>query len=109
MQSNPMLPACCGAVATILIGGTGESTAADRVNGQRLAERWCSECHVVASGRQQGSGRVPTFAQIGRSNRFDERSLAVFLMTPHHSRMPNLSLTRSEIADLVAYIESRRR
>jgi mono/diheme cytochrome c family protein len=93
----------------LIFGIAGESTAADRANGQRLAERWCSECHVVASGQQHGSDRVPTFAQIARSDRFDEGSLAAFLMTPHRSRMTNLSLTRSEIADLVAYIKSRRR
>ncbi|WP_411969707.1 hypothetical protein [Rhizobium sp. 3T7] len=74
-----------------------------------MAERWCSECHVVASGQQQGSDQIPTFAQIGRSDRFDDRSLAAFLSAPHHSRMPNLSLTRSEVADLVAYIKSHGR
>jgi mono/diheme cytochrome c family protein len=68
-----------------------------------LAERWCAECHVIAPGQQQASDAVPTFAQIG--GRFDETALATFLASPHHSRMPNLSLSRSEIVDLVAYIK----
>ncbi|NLS07913.1 cytochrome c [Rhizobium sp. P32RR-XVIII] len=109
MQLRLTLRACFGAVAALLAVSTGESAAADRANGQRIAERWCSECHVVATGQQQGSDRVPTFAEIGGSKRFDDASLATFLSAPHHSRMPNLSLTRSEIADLVAYIKSRSR
>jgi mono/diheme cytochrome c family protein len=77
---------------------TGNAAAADSANGQRLAERWCAECHVIAPGQQRASDAVPTFAQIG--GRFDETALATFLASPHHSRMPNLSLSRSEIADL---------
>ncbi|MCA1370379.1 cytochrome c [Bradyrhizobium sp. BRP14] len=85
----------------------GESAAADRLRGRAIAQRWCSECHVVAPGQVRGSDTVPTFAQIGESERFDERSLSAFLAAPHHSRMPNLSLTRTEIADLVAYMKSK--
>jgi mono/diheme cytochrome c family protein len=106
MLSKPVLQAYWGILATLLVAYAGESAAADRGNGQRIAERWCSGCHVVASGPQQGSDQIPTFAQIGRSDRFDDGLLAAFLSAQHHSRMPNLSLTRSEVADLVAYIES---
>lgn len=109
MKSNPKLAACWGAVAALVSSFAGESAAADRFNGQRIAKRWCSECHIVDSEAKQGSDRVPTFSQIDGSKRFDEKSLAVFLMAPHHSRMPDLSLTRSEIADLLAYIKSHRR
>ncbi|MCA1442909.1 cytochrome c [Ensifer sp. IC4062] len=94
------------AVALLLMV-TGESAAADRLRGRAIAQRWCSECHVVAPGQVRGSDTVPTFAQIGESERFDEASLSAFLAAPHHSRMPNLSLTRTEIADLVAYIKSK--
>ena len=109
MQSNRKRMKSWGIIATFLIGLAGESAAADRVNGQRIAERWCAECHIVESGQTQGSDRVPTFAQIGGSKRFDVKSLTTFLMAPHHSRMPNLSLTRSEVADLLAYIKSHGR
>jgi mono/diheme cytochrome c family protein len=94
-------------VALVLMNGN-ESAAADRSRGRSIALRWCSECHVVAPGQSRGSDTVPTFAQIGESNRFDEATLSSFLAAPHHSRMPNLSLTRSEIADLVAYIKAKR-
>ena len=89
----------------LLMASAGKGAAADSANGRRIAERWCAECHMVAPGQRQASDAVPTFAEIGGSGRFDETALAVFLGTPHHSRMPNLSLSRSEIADLVAYIK----
>lgn len=85
------------------------SAEADIASGRKIAERWCSECHVVAPGQRQASDSVPTFAQINRSGRFDEATLSAFLANPHHSRMPDLSLTRSEIADLVAYIRRQGR
>jgi mono/diheme cytochrome c family protein len=93
-----------GLAIFFLLISIGNATAADSANGQRLAERWCAECHVSAPGQQRASDIVPTFVEIG--GRFDETTLATFLASPHHSRMPNLSLSRSEIADLVAYIKS---
>ncbi|MFD1326698.1 c-type cytochrome [Mycoplana ramosa] len=96
----------CAVAITLLLTMAGESAAADPARGRDIAERWCSACHVVAPGQLRGSDTVPTFAQIGKSDKFDEAGLSVFLAAPHHSRMPNLSLTRSEIADLVAYIRA---
>ncbi|MBY5870389.1 c-type cytochrome [Rhizobium leguminosarum] len=97
----------CAITVALLLMVIGESAAADRLRGRSIAQRWCSECHVVAPGQVHGSDTVPTFAQIGESEQFDEASLSVFLAAPHHSRMRNLSLTRTEIADLVAYIKSK--
>ncbi len=86
-----------------------EGAAADFVRGHSIAVRWCSECHVVAPGQGHGSDAVPTFAEIKASDRLDEAQLTAFLSAPEHSRMPNLSLTRSEISDLVAYIRAQRK
>ncbi|MBB3545160.1 c-type cytochrome [Rhizobium sp. BK176] len=100
---------CFIASATLLAACVGGSVAADRGNGQKIAERWCTGCHVVSPQQQQGSDQIPTFAQIRRSDRFDDQSLSTFLAAQHNSRMPNFSLTRSEIADLVAYIKAHGR
>ena len=98
-----------GIVGALLLSSAGEAMAADSVNGQRIAESWCSGCHLVAPSQPQASDAVPTFAEIGASERFDETALAAFLANPHDSRMPNLSLSRSEIADLVAFIKLQAR
>ena len=94
-----------GLVVLMLLASAGEGMAADSMNGQRLAVRWCSGCHVVLPGQQQAYDAAPTFAQIASSG-LNEGTLKTFLANPEHSRMPNLSLSRSEIADLVAYIKT---
>ena len=94
---------CFGIAAAALIASAGEGQAADSDNGRLIAEHWCAACHVIAPQQQQASDAVPTFAQIGES--YDEAALAAFLASPQHSRMANLSLTRREIDDLVAYIK----
>lgn len=94
---------CWGAILVLL--SVGQSAAADPDNGERIAQRWCAQCHVVGAGQPRGSDAVPTFVEIGRSENLDDDALAAFLANPTHSRMPDLALTRSEIADIVAYFK----
>lgn len=101
--------ACLGVVAALFWVSAGEGAPANAARGQRIAERWCTECHAVAPGQRRATDAVPTFAQIGKAGRFDEVTLAAFLADPHRSRMQNMALTRSEIADLVAYIKRQAR
>jgi mono/diheme cytochrome c family protein len=82
--------------------------AADRTNGQKLAQRWCSECHLIDAAQKQGSADVPPFATIAQQPDFTPEKVAFFLLEPH-PKMPNLSLTRANAADLAAYISSLRR
>lgn len=76
--------------------------------GLRVALRNCATCHVVA-GRQAGPVPVgvPTFAAIARMPSTTALSLRAFLQTPHPP-MPDLSLSRSEVEDVVSYILSLR-
>ena len=78
----------------------------DTVAGERLARNWCSSCHVVGPGAEQGtSNGAPTFAAIARMKSTTPMALTVFLQTPH-GRMPDLHLSRGEIDNLIAYIIS---
>ncbi len=80
----------------------------DVTAGGKLAETWCSGCHVVDPTAQRGSSNgAPTFAAIARMNSTTHLSLRVFLQTPH-SPMPDLHLSQDEIDDLAAYILSLR-
>lgn len=83
-----------------------EGATADLDRGRSIALRWCSECHIVAPGQAHGSDSAPTFAEISQSKPFNEARLQGFLLDPQHSRMPNLSLTHTEISDLVEYIRA---
>jgi mono/diheme cytochrome c family protein len=87
----------CGVVPT--------AARADAAAGARLAQQWCANCHVIDHG---GVGTTvpqgpPSFATVAR--RLDARQLRVFLSHPH-APMPDLALTRAEINDLIAYIET---
>src|SRR5262245_17521052 len=81
--------------------------AADAGKGEILAKRWCNPCHGVSSDQQQGTVQAPPFSAIARQADFNETTVAHFLLTPH-PRMPDMSLSRSEAADLAAYIRMQR-
>lgn len=76
-------------------------------NGEMLARRWCASCHIVAKDQKSGSSDVPTFASIGGQAQITPEGLALFLLTSH-PRMPDMALSRREVADLVAYILTQR-
>jgi cytochrome c len=79
-------------------------TAGDREAGWQLARRWCTGCHVVdMSG--YGTDTAPPFPTIARERGKDQRWLRAWLISPHPP-MPNMSLSRGEIDDVIAYLES---
>jgi cytochrome c len=71
--------------------------------GHQIAKQWCNTCHVV---EESGSGpdTAPPFPVIAQ-NRKDRAWVRAWLAAPHPP-MPNLSLTRQEIDDVVAYLDS---
>ena len=79
---------------------------ADATKGSQLAQLWCTSCHLTggtpAGNLQQGP---PSFSTIAQARTADQ--LRAFLSHPHGA-MPDLSLTRAEIDDLVGYIETLR-
>ena len=83
------------------------SIAGDATKGAQLARQWCANCHVIgdiaAAPVQQGP---PAFRAIARDGLTGDQ-LRSFLSHPHPP-MPDLSLTRAEIDDLIGYIESLR-
>jgi mono/diheme cytochrome c family protein len=95
---NLKLIGCCLTMAVV----AQPVFAADARNGERLARRWCEPCHVVAADQREVTGEAPPFATIARPG-FDAARIAMFLLDPH-PKMPDMSLTRAEAADLAAYI-----
>jgi len=90
------------------VGGMTERVlAADAVKGEVLAKRWCTSCHIVSTNQQQGTTQAPPFSAVASRSDFNETTIAYFLLTPH-PRMPDMNLSRSEAADLAAYIKSQR-
>lgn len=92
--------------ATVSLSAS-SARAADADHGADLAKRWCASCHVVANGQTQASADVPSFASVARKPDFSPERLAFFLLDPH-PKMPNFPLSRTEAADIAAYIGSLR-
>lgn len=95
----------------LLMGGmlavVAPAAAADVTRGAQLAQQWCANCHVIGgkppSTIQQGP---PSFRAIARSGLTADQ-LRAFLSHPHGG-MPDLALSRSEITDLIGYIDTLR-
>jgi mono/diheme cytochrome c family protein len=80
---------------------------ADAANGERLARQWCANCHVIdPSGPSATLPQGPPSFRIAAGH-LNLGELRAFLTHPH-GQMPDLALTRSEIDDLIAYIETLR-
>lgn len=91
-----------------MAGPSGQAFAADAEQGKVLATRWCAACHIVSADQTRGTASAPSFAAIAAGPEFDAGRVALFLLAPH-PKMPDMNLTRSEAADLSAYIATLKR
>ena len=57
---------------------------------------WCNRPNAAAA-------QAPPFATVAKTPGFDAAKIALFLLNPH-PKMPDMALSRSEAADLAAYI-----
>jgi cytochrome c len=94
-------------VAGLLPGEAGAQGWGDVAAGRAMAEQWCAACHMVAPDQAQALADVPTFMDIARSADGDFEVLEGFLIDPHPP-MPDMSLTRQEIRDIMAYFATLR-
>ena len=103
--SNLLLP------ALIVVAASTSAVAAetgDRDQGRQIANRWCAECHDVTGTSPRLTEGPPSFLTVANRTDTTAAGLRAFLHTPH-GQMPNLSLTRAEIDDLIAYVISLKR
>src|SRR5579863_5657071 len=82
----------------------------DIAEGDRLAHTLCINCHVVDTKMPLvRTDRVPSFSWIAQQPGLTPEYVTGWLSTSQsHERMPDLSLSRSEIRQLTAYILSLR-
>ncbi|MGB8276743.1 MAG: c-type cytochrome [Methylovirgula sp.] len=97
---------CLGPIIfLVLMALPASAFAADAAKGEIIAKRWCATCHQVSPDQKPVNSDVPSFVSISRQKKLTSKVLTDFLSTPH-PKMPDMHLSRSEIADVVAYIES---
>lgn len=105
-------------IAVLLIAGcifllipartAGAEQNGDPVKGRAAAERWCSQCHVVTGkGQERVLDDTPTFQQLARDSAMTRKRLLAILRNPHE--MPTVQLSKADVINIVAFIESLRR
>lgn len=103
---------CMGALSAVLISGLGAQAVAqqtvaglrDPANGLRLSRLLCKSCHIVEKDQQEPvKADVPSFFEIAKLPGRTEETLVNYILVPH-PKMPNVSLTRDELTDIVTYI-----
>lgn len=103
---RPKVGLNCFAMLVALVAAPPVWAAGDPGVGGQVAQRWCAECHVA---RPNASGPVvqgpPSFAEMARNR--TEDGLRAFLAKPH-APMPSIELSRADIENLIAYIETQR-
>jgi len=114
---------CCGVMALLgLIGSQAPAAAADQDfapvgRGAYLAQTVCSNCHVVADDQRSPprlAQRPPSFREIANRPGTNLKALRRFIATTHWDEktlpatMPNLMLTKEDVAAVSRYIMSLR-
>ncbi|HZP09622.1 cytochrome c [Methyloceanibacter sp.] len=79
----------------------------DPVHGKALAQSLCSNCHLVAPDQEHANADVPSFREIANLPGQTTGDIIARIMLPKHP-MPEIPLTKGELADLAAYIISLR-
>jgi hypothetical protein len=79
----------------------------DAAKGQALAERLCTNCHLVAPGQEHANVDVPSFREIANREGQTAGAVTARIILPNHP-MPQIPLDKAELADLAAYILSLR-
>jgi cytochrome c2 len=74
------MPLAAALTLSVLVANS--AVAADAGNGERLAERWCSACHVVTSSQRQANADAPPFEEIAKRPTFSESGLTTFMLDP---------------------------
>ena len=91
------------------LAAAGVTSQPDPVSGKALAEKLCTNCHLVDSAQQQQpvNADVPSFHEIANREGQTLGAITARIMLPKHP-MPTIPLTKAELADLAAYILSLR-
>ncbi|MGV1015194.1 MAG: c-type cytochrome [Methyloceanibacter sp.] len=100
------------ALGCLLLGASlafagGVTSLPDPEQGKALAERLCTNCHLVSPGQRHANVDVPSFPEIANKQAQTEGAIMGRILLPSHP-MPEIPLTKREIADLAAYIMTLR-
>lgn len=99
MRTAMVTAVMCISYATSAIAAAGNAEA-----GRQLAIRSCSSCHASEASKTATDG-APPFSAVAKTNKDNPAWIRGWLMNPHPP-MPNISLSRQQIDNIVAYLSS---
>ena len=105
-----IIATCVFVLSCLLAGSTfaQDIVAGASDKGATLAARLCSNCHLSDdTTRSAVPAGVPTFRGIANKPGQTGMHIVGVLMAPHPP-MPNINLSREEIGDIVAYLQTFR-
>lgn len=73
--------------------------------GFAYAKEVCANCHTIVSNETSPVPEAPAFDEI--ANRMSAKALLVWMQS-RHPTMPNITLEREDLIDVIAYILSRK-
>lgn len=91
-------------------GAQAEEPAANKLRleeGKAVAERVCTNCHLVSSEQTNAVADVPSFQEIADMPDQTEGGIMARIAIPKHP-MPVIPITKEELEDVAAYIMSLR-
>lgn len=96
-----------GVILCLMVAApSGVARAADAEEGKRIYHSWCVTCHGSLTSTTVADA-APPLALILRNKSLSPAALRNWLANPHPP-MPNLSLGRNEIDNIVSYLETLR-
>ncbi len=105
LKFAPAALALCLLLTSAAVAMDTEAHYGDAEYGRGLAIRWCGSCHLVTADQKNAKANAPPFATIAQSPNFNADRLARLMLAPHPN-MAKLSLSRSAVDDIAAYIVS---
>ncbi len=91
-------------VAVLSFIATHAMAAGNADTGQQLAEKWCSSCHNTGAATSM-TDAAPSFPSLAHQARTNPTWTKAWLTAPHPP-MEGIQLSRREIDDIVAYLQS---
>ena len=101
----------CGLLIAAPVGNLSPAWAetANPARGKAAAARWCGQCHLVSPDQTRtATDAAPPFAELANNPGMTRTRLLSILGNPH-GRMPTGVLSRRDINDVIAHIESLRK
>ncbi|MEZ0219127.1 MAG: cytochrome c [Tardiphaga sp.] len=75
--------------------------------GQTLAERLCSGCHVVETASKTVPAGIPSLRAVANRPGQTATRIMNILIKPH-APMPDMQVSRQEMLDIIAYLDTLR-